>query len=99
MISAAPRSVMVSPRQKAEESFCFRMSQVPSATQSGAVFPRSVALEAVVNEREVVHNPRSQAVNTPASRGKITDRVRSDGFALIRARKKGNNKNIEKKSR
>src|ERR1041385_2919847 len=99
MMSKAPSSVIASPRQKAALSFCFRISQVPSATHNGAVLPSKVAFEAVVYEREAVHNPRSQAVKTPASKGKIIDQDLSDRFTRARETKNGNNKNIEKKSR
>src|SRR4026207_346321 len=99
IMSAAPSSVIANPRQKAVASFFFRISQVPSATQSGAVFPKRVAFEAVVYESEAVHSPRSQAVNTPASKGKIMDRDLSDEFILARGRKKGSSKKIEKKRR
>ena len=48
MINTAPIKAMTRPRQKPAESFCLKISQVPSATQRGEVLPRSVALEAVV---------------------------------------------------
>src|SRR6266540_3858127 len=99
IISAAPSKANASPRQKPPDNFRLRMSQVPNATQSGDVFPSSVALDAVVNEREAVHNPRSQAVNTPASRGTITDREWIKGFVFVRGKKNGNNKKTEKNRR
>src|SRR6266487_5035091 len=99
MTSVAPSNVIPSPRQKADVSFCFRISQVPSATQRGAVLPSKVALAAVVYESEAVHNPRSQAVNMPASSGNRIDHDLIDGLALMRSTKNGNNKNIEKKRR
>jgi hypothetical protein len=75
------------------------MSQAPNATQSGAVFPSRVALDAVVKERDDIQSPRSHAVNTPASKGKIIDRDLRDEFVFARKRKKGSNKKIEKKRR
>src|SRR6266545_8386356 len=99
MISAAPRSVIASPRQKPEVSLCFRISQVPSATQRGAVFPSKVALAAVVYESDAVHNPRSHAVNIPASSGNKINHDLIDRFVLRRGAKNGNNKNMEKKIR
>lgn len=48
MIRAAPINVIVSPRQKALVSVCFKISQVPKATHSGAVLPSNVAFDAVV---------------------------------------------------
>src|SRR6185295_11931043 len=99
MISAAPRSVIPRPRQKAVESLCFKINQVPRATHKGAVLPNRVAFAAVVYEREAVQSPRSQAVNTPASNGKIMELVLIDRFFWARVTKKGSNRKIEKNRR
>src|SRR5512143_3039712 len=99
MISAAPSRASTSPRQKAGDNFCLRINQAPNATHSGAVLPSSVALEAVVNESEAVHKPRSQAVKIPAARGNTMDRDLTAGLAFARGAKNGNNKNTEKKRR
>ena len=99
IMSAAPTSVMESPRQKVFVNFCLRISHAPNATQSGAVFPSKVALAAVVYEREDVHNARSQAVKTPARMGNKIDLVRTAWFCRALDRKNGNNKKIEKNKR
>ncbi len=99
MINAAPNNASTSPRQKAGVNFCFRISQAPKATHSGAVFPSRVAFEAVVYEREAVHSPKSQAVNIPASKGNTMDRDWTDGFVFTRGAKNGSNKNMEKNRR
>src|SRR5688572_28132378 len=99
MIRTVPSSVMVSPRQNPGVSCCFRISQAPNATQRGAVFPRSVALDAVVKESDDVHKARSQAVKTPASNGNMINREFSAGFFFMRGTKKGSSKKIEKKRR
>src|SRR5512133_321170 len=99
IMRAAPSRAIASPRQKPLDNFRLRISHVPKATQSGEVFPSNVAFAAVVKESEAVHNPKSQAVNTPASRGKITRFERRDGFFWSRGRKNGNKKIIEKNKR
>ena len=98
-IRAAPINVIMSPRQNVLDSLCFKRSQVPNATQSGAVLPSSVAFAAVVYESDEVHRARSQAVKTPAKIGKRTDRDRTSELFRMRGIRKGNNKKIEKNKR
>ena len=99
MIKPAPANVIASPRQKAADSFCLRMSHAPNATQSGAVFPSNVAFAAVVYERDVVHSARSQAVKAPAKSGNQIVVALSAELPFTRVMKKGNSINIEKNIR
>src|SRR5687767_15936244 len=94
MISAAPISVIPSPRQKAVLSCWRRINQVPRATQSGAVLPSRVAFAAVVKDNDDVHNARSHAVNTPAKSGNDIDQDLMEVLLFARGRKKGNNKKM-----